>query len=248
MILFLPKNIWENKRGFRFRKPCSYLPPLDYHPGQDFFTLPVGKVPILAPSDGSLTTFRFSKSAGWWGFYEFNHRNETYCLKILHMYKEMKEGDYKEGDILGYCGATGYSITQRNGASYIGPSHEEQTSDKAVPHLHVELHKGEFKHDTNKNKILADKRIIDPVNTFEEWIKEKPQLKQLIFYREEGKSSLYIKGSGNIYYPILMGKHFKSLFGDFNDNKIKDIKEVNPKSDSYFGLFKSDKKGKYDAT
>ena len=153
----------------------------------------------------------------------------------------MKDGKYKEGDILGYCGATGLSITPKYGSSFIGESHEEQISDKAVPHLHVELHIGEFKHDTNNNKALADIRIIDPISNFEKWIAKLPQIKNnMIFYKEHGKSTVYIKGADNIYYPIIMGKHFLALFGDWEDNTIKEVDEIKPKSDSYFGLFKSD--------
>lgn len=169
MIFFLPKSVWENKRGFRFGKPTTYLS-IGYHPGQDFFTRPVGKIPVIAPRDGLLKTLPFSKTAGWWAYYKFDHEGKTYSLKILHMYKPMKDGKYKKGNILGYCGATGFSITNKYGKFYSGPSHEDQISDKAVPHLHVELHKGEFKHDTNKNKTLADKRIIDPVSNFEKWV------------------------------------------------------------------------------
>ena len=172
MIIFLPENIWKNKKGFPFRKPVNYLK-VGYHTGQDFLTGSVGEVPVLAPCAGCLTTFPFSKSAGWWGYYKFNHENKTYSLKILHMHKQMKDGEYKEGDILGHCGATGLSVTKKYGVSYIGKSYEEQVSDKAVPHLHVELHMGEFKHDTNKVKELADERIIDPVSNFEKLINEE---------------------------------------------------------------------------
>ncbi|HHT9138112.1 MAG TPA: hypothetical protein ACFYEK_12835 [Candidatus Wunengus sp. YC60] len=88
------------------------------------------------------------------------------------MYKQMKDGEYKAEDVFGYCGATGLSITKKYGSSFIGESHEEQTSDKAVGHLHVELHKGEFKHETNQVKELADERIIDPIINFEKWVNE----------------------------------------------------------------------------
>lgn len=131
------------------------------------------------------------------------------------------------------------------------PAHKEQTSDKAVGHLHVELHTGEFKHDTNKSKALAKQRIIDPVSTFEKWIKEKKSEKLIdnnnpMFYKEKGKSSVYIKGADEVYYPIINGKHFKKLFGEWKDNNVIAVKQIINKSDSYFGLFKSDKDGKYD--
>lgn len=248
MKLFLPDNIWKDKRGFSFGEIVNYLA-VGWHTGQDFFTSPVGSTPVFAPYDGVLTTFPFSKSAGWWGYYEFKHKDEIFSLKILHMYKEMEGKRYKEGDVLGYCGATGLSITRKYGTSYIGPTHEEQASDRAVGHLHVELHKGEFKHDTNKIKSLAKLRIIDPVPTFEEWMKEKIEPiknKELVFYKETGKSSIYIKGLDDIYYPIITGKHFIKLFGDWKDNIINEVDEISPKSDSYFGLFKSDDTGKYD--
>jgi len=171
MILFLPKDIWKNKRGSYFGEPASYLT-IKYHPAWDFYTEPVGKVPVIAPCDGFLTTFPFSETAGWWGYFKFDHKEEIYSLRILHMYKQMKGGEYNEGDILGYCGATGSSKTKKYGLVNIGTSPEEQTSDKAVPHLHVELHKGEFQHTTNYDKKLADERIIDPIITFEKWISE----------------------------------------------------------------------------
>ena len=171
MIIFLPKDIWKNKRGIPFKKPVNYLK-VGYHTGQDSFTSPVGKIPVIAPCDGFLKTFPFSRDAGWWGYYEFNYKNKIYSLKILHMYKQMKDGEYKKEDVLGYCGATGLSLTKKYGICYIGKSHEEQTSDKAAPHLHVELHKGKFEHDTNRNKLLADERIIDPVINFEKWVGE----------------------------------------------------------------------------
>lgn len=246
MRLFLPEDIWKNKRGFPFKKPVNYLK-VGYHTGQDFLTGSVGEVPVIAPCDGVLTTFPFSKSAGWWGFYEFNHEGKIYSLKILHMYKQMKDGEYKEGGILGHCGSTGLSVTQKYGIFYIGQSHEEQVSDKAAPHLHAELHIGEFRHDTNKVKVLADMRIIDPISNFEKWINEQPQIKNnMIFYKERGKSTVYIKSADGIYYPIIMEKHFIALFGDWKDNTIKEIDEINPKSESYFGLFKPDDTGKYD--
>lgn len=245
MIPFLPKEIWENKRGFSFLKPVDYLA-VGYHTGQDFLTESIGKVPVIAPCDGLLTTFPFSKSAGWWGFLKFEYGGQVYSLKILHQYKKMKDGSYKEGDILGYCGATGLSVTQKYGVSYIGESDEEQLSDRAAPHLHAELHIGEYKHDTNRIKALADIRIIDPVSNFEKWLNEKPLTKNIIFYKERGKSSIYIKGADNIFYPIIMGRHFITLFGDWNDNIIKEIDEIKPKSDIYFGLFKSGADGKYE--
>ena len=164
------------------------------------------------------------------------------------MYKQMKDGEYKKGDVLGYCGATGISITSKYNKSYIGASHKEQASDKAVPHLHIELHKGEFKHNTNKSKKLAGERIIDPVSTFEKWINESKQLKNndMTFYKEEGKSkkTIYIKGSDGVYYPIITGKHFVTLFGKFEDNNIETVTKISPKDKSFFGLFKQ-KDGKY---
>jgi len=250
MILFLPEEIWKNKKGFPFGKPVDYLF-VGWHTGQDFFTNPVGSTPVIAPCDGVLTTFPFSKSAGWWGHFEFKHNDKVFSLKILHMYKEMKKGQYKEGDILGYCGATGLSVTTKHGTSYIGPSHEEQTSDRAVGHLHVELHKGKFKNDTNNNKELAKQRIIDPASTFEKWLGEiKPdqliENKKPMFYKEKGKSTVYIKGEDEFYYPIITGKHFISLFGDWEENNIIEVDNISNKSEYYFGLFKSDEKGKYD--
>lgn len=246
MKLFLLKNTWEEKRGFGFNRPASYLA-IGFHGGQDFFTTPVGETPVIAPCDGDLVTFHgFSKSAGWWGVYTFQHHNKTYSLKILHMYKELKAGKYKEGDILGYCGGTGLSV--KNGlTNYIGESHEEQTSDRAVPHLHVELHIGEYKHDTNKKRNLAKKRLIDPIKTFEQWLNENQSItKNMVFYKEFGKSTVYIKGVDNIYYPIISGKHFLTLFGDWKDNKINKVEKIENKSESYFGIFNSDDEGKYD--
>ena len=245
MISFLPKEIWENKRGFPFKKLVGYLP-AGYHTGQDFLTESIGKVPVIAPCDGLLMTFPFSKSAGWWGFYKFNYEGKIYSLKILHMHKKMRDGKYKESDILGYCGATGLSITQRYGKSYIGESNEEQISDRAVPHLHAELHIGEYKDDTNRIKLLADKRIIDPISNFEKWLSEKSLSKNIVFYKECGKSSVYIKGADNVFYPIIMGRHFITLFGNWSDNTIKEIDEIKPKSDNYFGLFKSNEEGEYE--
>lgn len=246
MKLFLSEEIWKNKRGFPFKKPVTYLA-AGYHTGQDFLTDSVGKVPVIAPCDGLLTTYPLSKSAGWWGTYTFEYDGQLYSLKILHIFKEMKAGKYNEGDILGYCGATGLSITQKYGEVCIGETEEEQNSDKAVPHLHVELHKGEFKHDTNKTRALCDLRIIDPVSTFEKWLNEKKaENNKMIFYKEPGKSSVYLKGDDNIYYPIISGKHFISLFGDWKENTIKEINDINPKSESYFGIFKANNEGDYD--
>jgi len=245
MQLFLPKKVWQNNKGFSYGKPVTYLS-IGYHAGQDFHSNPVGEIPVIAPCDGVLTTFPFSTSAGWWGFYKFDYLGTIYSLKILHMYKEMKAGEYKEGDILGYCGATGLSV--KNGRSFnIGPSHEDQTSDGAVPHLHAELHLGEFKHDTNRNKDLAKKRIIDPVTQFEKWVTEKPIDKNdMTFYKERGRSSVYIKGTDNVFYPIIMGKHFLILFGDWENNKIIELDTIDQKSNIYFGLFKSNNEGNYE--
>jgi hypothetical protein len=171
MIFFLSKNIWGDKKGTPFGE-TPYPLKVNYHTGQDFHTSPIGVIPVIAPCGGCLTTFPFSKSAGWWGYYKFDYNGETYSLKILHMYKQMEDGVYKKGDILGLCGATGLSITKKHGIAYIGDSHQEQSSEKAVPHLHIELHKGEYQHDTNHIKKLANERIIDPISTFEKWIKE----------------------------------------------------------------------------
>jgi len=246
MKLFLPKKTWEEKRGFAFGKPVNYLD-IGFHGGQDFFTSPVGETPVIAPCDGELITFMgFSKSAGWWGSYTFKYLGKTYSLKILHMYKELKVGKYKEGDILGYCGGTGLSV-RGNQKFFIGPSHEEQASGGGVPHLHVELHIGEYKHDTNKKRDLAKKRLLDPIKTFEQWLGEdQPIVKKLTFYKEPGKSSIYLKGVDNVYYPIITGKHFLTLFGDWKENKIIEVEKIDKKSDSYFGLFNSDDEGKYD--
>ena len=247
MRLFLTENIWKQKRGFTFNQPADYLT-IGFHGGQDFFTLPVGEVPVVAPCDGELIIFPFSKSAGWWGVYRFQHLNATYSLKILHMYKELKAGKYKEGDMLGYCGGTGLAKTKKYGTSYIGESHEEQTSDRAVPHLHAELHLGEYKHDTNKDKTLAQKRLVDPVATFEGWLNEEFLTQNgMIFYKENGKSSVYIKGLDNIYYPIITEKSFITLFGDWKNNKIIEVDNLSEKSDTYFGLFNSGGDGRYDA-
>jgi len=248
MKLFLPENIWKDKRGFTFDKFVNYLP-IGFHGGQDFFALPIGEIPVFAPCDGELITFpNFSKSAGWWGVFTFQHLSKTYSLKILHMYKELKAGKYKEGDILGYCGGTGLSVTAKYGESYIGESHEEQISDRAVPHLHVELHKGEYKHDTNRSKTLAQQRLLDPVSTFESWIDNNSvaNTKIVNFYKEKDKSSVYLKGADGNYYPIITGKHFISLFGDWKDNQIIEVDTIDHKSDSYFGLFKAEDNGKYD--
>lgn len=244
MRIFLPENIWKNKRGFPFGKPVNYLK-VGYHTGQDFFTDPVNTVYVMAPCDGSLVAYPFSKSAGWWGYFKFAHEKEVYSLKILHMYKEMRSGDYKEGDILGYCGATGLSITA-GVSNYIGPSHEEQVSNNAVPHLHIELHKGEYKHDTNSAKLLADQRIIDPISNFEKWINKLSLKNNMIFYKEKGQSAVYIKGFDGVYYPIITGGHFVKLFGDWKENNILEFDVLNPKSENYFGLFNADEFGKYD--
>lgn len=247
MRIFLPENVWKEKRGFPFGKPVSYLS-IGFHGGQDFFATPVGEVPVIAPCDGELITFPgFSKSAGWWGVYTFQHQGTTYSLKILHMHKELKAQTYKEGDTLGYCGGTGLAVTQKYGTSYIGESHEEQISDRAVPHLHAELHIGEYKHDTNTNKSLAQQRLLDPVKIFEQWTSAISTTQNLMtFYKEKGKSSVYIKGSDNFYYPIITGKHFITLFGDWKDNNIQEINSLDPKSDAYFGLFKGQDDGRYD--
>lgn len=247
MRLFLPENIWKEKRGFTFDRLVDYLP-IGFHGGQDFFTTPVGEVPVIAPCDGELITFpNFSKSAGWWGIYTFKYFSATYSLKIMHMYKELKAGNYKKGDSLGYCGGTGLAVTSKYGVSYIGESREEQTSDKAAPHLHAELHLGEYKHDTNKYKELAQKRLVDPVAIFEKWLNDESLTKNnMIFYQEEGKSSIYLKGKDGIYYPIITGKHFLALFGNWKDNKIIVVDKISEKSDVYFGLFKSGDDGRYD--
>lgn len=191
MILFLPKDTWTNQRGFSYGKPVKYLA-IGYHAGQDFHSHPIGKVPVTAPCAGLLTTFKFSKSAGWWGHYTFGYKGEMYSLKLLHMHKQMEDGEYKEGDIIGYCGATGLSVTRKYGNSYIGESHEEQISDRAVPHLHVELHKGEYQHDTNKVRKLADERTIEPISKFETWVKEefkKKEMQKSIVNEEESTTN-----------------------------------------------------------
>lgn len=187
MVIFLPKDVWKNKKGSHFKK-SPYPLTLNYHTGQDFFTDPVGTIPIVAPCDGFLKTSPvFSETAGWWGYYKFNHNDETYSLRILHMYKQMKEGEYKKGEILGYCGATGFCWTQKYKKSLIGQSHEEQTSDRAVAHLHVELHKDEFQFNTLKNKALAEKFLIDPISNFEKWVEEIKTREQ---YKNEGKQKI----------------------------------------------------------
>lgn len=245
MRYFLPENIWKNKRGFPFGKPVDYLI-VKFHTGQDFFTDPIGNIPVFAPQDGHLTVYPFSKDAGWWGHFRFEFDSQVFSLKILHMYKEMIGGDYKEGDILGYCGATGLSVS--SGASHcIGPSIEDQSSKNAVPHLHVELHKGEYKNDTNRIRILAEQRLLDPIKYFEEWVKGlKNNKKTMEFFKEKGQSTVYIKGYDGVYYPIISGKNFITLFGDWNLNTILEFDALSPKSDSYFGLFKSNPEGKYD--
>jgi murein DD-endopeptidase MepM/ murein hydrolase activator NlpD len=247
MKLFLPENVWKNKRGFPFGMPVDYLM-VKFHTGQDFFTDPIGTVPVYAPINGHLTTYPFSKDAGWWGHFRFEHNGDVFCLKILHMFKEMVSGDYKAGDVLGYCGATGLSVS--SGASHcIGPSTEDQSSRYAVPHLHVELHKGEYKNDTNRIRSLAEQRLLDPVKYFEQWTNEINNNKKFMeFFKEKGRSTVYIKGSDGIYYPIISGKNFITLFGEWNQNTISEFDILNPKSESYFGLFKSDADGKYDAT
>lgn len=245
MVLFLPENVWKSRRGFVFGKPVDYLI-VGFHTGQDFFTDPIGSVPVYAPMDGHLTTYPFSRDAGWWGHFRFEYNNQVYCLKILHMFKEMAGGDYKEGDILGYSGATGLSYV--SGATHCtGPSPEEQSAKSAIPHLHVELHKGEYKNDTNKNKVLARQRLLDPIKFFEEWTGGKiNNKKSMEFFKEKGKSTVYIKGSDEVYYPIISGKNFITLFGDWSQNIISEFDVLNPKSDAYFGLFKSGEDGKYD--
>ena len=85
MILFLPKDIWKNKRDISFGKSVTYLK-MGYHAGQDFYSDPVGTVPVVAPCAETLATFPFSKSAGWWGYFKFSYNNEICRLKILHMY------------------------------------------------------------------------------------------------------------------------------------------------------------------
>lgn len=250
MKFFLSKDVWDNKRGFIFGEQVDYLK-VGWHTGQDFFTNPIGSVSVLAPADGELCTFQFSKTAGWWGYFQFKYKDKIFSLKRLHMNKEMKAGKYKEGDVLGYCGATGLSSTSKYGISYIGPSDNEQNSDRAVGHLHVELHKGEFKHDTNKVKSLARERIIDPICTFESWLgyREEDDIKEerdkLVFYKEKGQSSVYIKGRDDVYYPIIMGKHFIALFGDWKKNNIVEVDKINNKSNYYFGLFNADENGRY---
>ena len=68
----------------------------------------------------------------------------------------------------------------------------------------------------------------------------------MTFYKEKDKSSVYIKGSDDIYYPVITGKHFLTLFGDWKDNNIEEVMSLEPKSESYFGLFKAQADGKYD--
>ena len=81
----------------------------------------------------------------------------------------------------------------------------------------------------------------------EKWLNEKQvENNKMIFYKEPGKSSVYLKGNDNVYYPIISGKHFISLFGNWKENTIKEIDNINPKSESYFGLFKANNEGDYD--
>ncbi len=245
MRLFLPENVWKENRGFGFGRPASYLT-IGFHGGQDFYARPIGTVPVFAPTDGVLTTFPgFSASAGWWGVFEFVHEGAVYSLKILHMYRQLRAGTYKEGDVLGYCGGTGLAVTAKYGTSYIGPSDAEQNSDRAVPHLHAELHKGKYKHDTNLSAALARQRLLDPVETFEAWIREESH-NRMTFYKEKGKSAVYIKGANGAHYPIITGRHFIALFGDWSENTIVEVDELPNKSSAYFGLFRSEGDGTYD--
>jgi len=120
MRYFLPDDVWKQHRGLGYGVPVSYLV-IGFHAGQDFFSSPLGTVPVIAPCDGVLTTYSFSTSAGWWGVFTFLHDGKTYSLKIMHLFKPLTPRAYKEGETLGYCGGTGLAVTRKYGTSYIGP-------------------------------------------------------------------------------------------------------------------------------
>ena len=103
MRLFLPENIWKEKQGFTFDRPANYLK-IGFHGGQDFFTLPVGTIPVYAPCDGELITFPgFSKSAGWWGAYTYGRT--TFHMRFGTWNKALLKAGLKPAHIINYSDA-----------------------------------------------------------------------------------------------------------------------------------------------
>ena len=111
------------------------------HIGNDY-PVPIG-TRIYAPADGEVTTVGFSGSLGFYCYYQFIFRGQTYTMRLLHQMMMPKIGKYTKGDIIGYTGSTGFSTG---------------------PHLHEdvwlnEVNIGEIGYH-NWDKLTVDSRIL----------------------------------------------------------------------------------------
>lgn len=63
--------------------------------------------PIFAPADGTAVSATFSKVKGNVLIYSFDYNGKNYGLEFCHLRELPATGPKKEGEIIGYTGATG---------------------------------------------------------------------------------------------------------------------------------------------
>jgi len=112
MQFFLAKALYktynEHNRFAQYEPSMAPFYPLTggMHIGSDY-KVPVG-TPIYAPAKGKMFTPIMSGPKGNVGIYSFNDPSgKNYGIEFCHLRFPVKAGNYNEGDIIGYTGATG---------------------------------------------------------------------------------------------------------------------------------------------
>lgn len=154
-----PRGIWERiinaVRKERMVTPLAqwtvrditqgFLAPNDLyqsgvHAGVDF-AVPTGTA-LYAPTDGRVTrVWDNHTTLGNACLFEFYYNGRLYTMRCAHLKDKVKKGGYRRGDVIARTGNTGLSTG---------------------PHLHIELWKGGYLHETLLSATAIKDQLVNP--------------------------------------------------------------------------------------
>lgn len=137
-MFFLP-DAYKDKVSQPFKNPdTGYRSGV--HPGTDW-AVPVG-TPVYAPTN--LTIYHRVLGHTTMGNAIYC-KNDDYYFRFMHLSKAMQAGEYKQGEVIGYTGNTGWST---------------------APHIHVDVWTIPIDARKIYTRSGVDACLIDPVTVF----------------------------------------------------------------------------------
>ena len=122
----------------------NFYPSTGHHIGTDY-ACPVG-TPVVAPFDGEVTSAGYSSSLGNHCFFTYKYLESVYVVRMMHLSKVPRIGNYKQGILIEKSGATG-NVTG--------------------PHLHIDIWLNEVRLDLINGENW-DTMTVDPYYHFKQ--------------------------------------------------------------------------------